>query len=56
MNTEQDAAKDEAREAILASIKKQAIDLNEHHAVSASEGLRNLAEAYAWVTSPAQPH
>jgi hypothetical protein len=54
---ETSSAKNEAREALYKAITEAVADLRKNGSVTAqSEGLKNLAEAYAWVTSAAQPH
>ncbi|WP_181383526.1 hypothetical protein [Streptomyces sp. NWU339] len=53
--TEQKSAAAEAKAAIYKAIAKSAVEL-EQHPGSAPEGLKNLAEAYAWLTYPNNSH
>ncbi|MYX16871.1 hypothetical protein GTY67_26340 [Streptomyces sp. SID8374] len=51
------SGKDEALEAILSAIVTQAAELQDYaDSPRAAEGLKNLAEAYAWLHRPAQAH
>ncbi|MFD9915609.1 hypothetical protein ACFWZK_29000 [[Kitasatospora] papulosa] len=53
----QTANKDTARQAIFEAIEEQAKNLQDYgDAKAAAEGLRNLAEAAAWLIHPAQSH
>lgn len=53
----QAAGKDTARQAIFEAIEEQAKNLQDYgDAKAAAEGLRNLAEATAWLINPAQSH
>ncbi|NUK22048.1 hypothetical protein [Streptomyces lunaelactis] len=47
---------DVAREALLKRIGQAAEDTTKVGASAQAEALKNLAEAYAFVVSPAQPH
>lgn len=50
------ASKEAARAAILSSIARTADETKDLTAQGSAEVLRNLAEAYAYVVSPAQSH
>ncbi|MFJ4918124.1 hypothetical protein [Streptomyces sp. NPDC088726] len=53
----QHADKDAARQAIFDAIVEQAKNLQDYaDSRSAAEGLKSLAEAFAWLTNPGQPH
>ncbi|WP_329547101.1 hypothetical protein OG548_25580 [Streptomyces sp. NBC_01356] len=51
-----DDAKTTAQQAILEGIAKAAEELEKHSGPAQASGLKELAEAYAWVTFPSQPH
>ncbi|MFE6931779.1 hypothetical protein ACFVDT_07080 [Streptomyces sp. NPDC057699] len=55
--TDEQTAKDQAREALYTEILANVKDLSDArgHTTTAST-LRTLAEAYAWVAYPNQPH
>lgn len=47
----------DVKAALYAAIIKSAAELNENASAAAeAEGLKNLAEAFAWVTYPNQQH
>ncbi|NEW74981.1 hypothetical protein [Streptomyces rhizosphaericus] len=57
MNNEHQDAKEQAKQAIYAAIAEQAAGLKSSRGqTGAAEALKNLAEAYAWVSNTAQPH
>jgi hypothetical protein len=56
LDQETSQAKNEAQLAILKAIAKTAEEIQNHTPQTAAEGLRNLAEAYAWTLFPNQPH
>ncbi|MFF7966742.1 hypothetical protein ACFZC3_15420 [Streptomyces sp. NPDC007903] len=47
---------DKARTALFQAITEAAEAAKEYRGTARAESLKNLAEAYAWVSSPAQPH
>lgn len=50
------ASKEDARAAIYDAIVRTAEETKDLTAQSSAEVLRNLAEAFAYAVSPAQPH
>ncbi|MGY0067697.1 hypothetical protein ACWZEH_12895 [Streptomyces sp. QTS137] len=57
MGAQQDNAKEEARLALYKAITETAEKVNEEATVpAAAAALNHLAEAFAYATSPAQPH
>ncbi|MGW4932836.1 hypothetical protein ACWEQH_07560 [Streptomyces sp. NPDC004166] len=55
LDREADEAKDTARLALFQAITKTANELSKHGGDNAS-ALKDLAEAYAWLSNTSQPH
>ncbi len=48
--------REQAKAAIYEGIVEAAAELKKHNGNTQAAGMRELAEAYAWVTYPNQPH
>lgn len=56
MPTQEESAKSEARAALYKTITATAEELESFPAPTAAEALKHLAEAFAFVSYPNQPH